>query len=196
MHAMVFGKEFFMSKKNKLLVIIAMVLAVLMIVVFVCFRPTATEGVKTAHVSIRELTELSVICALMFGIKEAMNILPNIHLAAACCDRNAVQRKPQLVHLGSYSGCVRAEFWSSGCDTLHFHKRRSGCNCVLDRRDTVRSHTRCIQFCNSSCVAAGPDNLTGSLSDHNHMGYLLRYRSRPGVHGVQEGQTDADKLDF
>lgn len=37
---------------------------------------------KTAHVSIRELTELSVICALMFGIKEAMNILPNIHPVA------------------------------------------------------------------------------------------------------------------
>ena len=37
---------------------------------------------KDAPVSIRELTELSVICALMFGIKEAMNILPNIHPVA------------------------------------------------------------------------------------------------------------------
>ena len=44
--------------------------------------PSIIEGTKTSVVSIRELTELSVICALMFGIKEAMNILPNIHPVA------------------------------------------------------------------------------------------------------------------
>lgn len=47
-------------------------------------KVTTVSNRKTpsASVSIRELTELSVICALMFGIKEAMNILPNIHPVA------------------------------------------------------------------------------------------------------------------
>lgn len=48
----------------------------------VLVAPNANSNTKVANVSIRELTELSLICALMFGLKEAMNILPNIHPVA------------------------------------------------------------------------------------------------------------------
>lgn len=37
---------------------------------------------KKSRISVRELTELSVLCAMMFVLKEAMSFIPNVHPVA------------------------------------------------------------------------------------------------------------------
>lgn len=41
-----------------------------------------SNSMKATRISIRELTELSILCALMFVLKEIMDIIPNVHPVA------------------------------------------------------------------------------------------------------------------
>lgn len=41
-----------------------------------------SNSMKATRISVRELTELSILCALMFVLKELMDVIPNVHPVA------------------------------------------------------------------------------------------------------------------
>ena len=41
-----------------------------------------SSSMKATRITVRELTELSVVCALMFVLKELMDVIPNVHPVA------------------------------------------------------------------------------------------------------------------